>query len=518
MNTYNHDVLIIGSGLAGLIAACRLYDDGLTNIGIISAGLGGTPYIAAFNAVIKNSPYHDNTAWYCEDMLKAGYGLGDKKVVETLGNYTFNCIKLLEKWGVQFTHNDDGSYVLRHVSGHRCPRSLCRKDMLIGRHIADTLPFSLKEKGVAFYDNNSCVELLVANEKISGVSAINNKTKELSVFYAPNVIAAWGGIGNLFAESTYPPDIDGRGLAMAYNAGVNLIDLEFVEFEPMVCLSPEGARGEPCPTAMLGEGAYLLNNKGERFLLPIRPQGEAGAPKSFINKAILGEIKAGRGSPLGGAFVDLRHIDVNTLKSYPWFYERVTSAGVNPNKSLLEVGPMAHSYSGGMAIDTTCMSNIDGLYAAGEAAGGMHGACRMAGNAATQAAVSGYAAANSILADKRNGYEKIKPAEFLQDTSIQKIRIPIIRSLVTKYINRERNAGGLKEAIAELEKAAQVSEGDTLTSQLALSGLLLAKAALMREESRGTHYRADFPEQKADYSFSIKFSKDKDPEFIPRLD
>ena len=317
MSTIEHDVLIAGSGLAGLIAACRLIEGGCNNIGIVSAGYGGTPYIAAFNAVIDNSRYGDNPAWYCEDMLKAGYQLGDKTLVEAFGKYTFNCVKLLERWGVEFSRNEDGHYALRHTSGSRCPRSLCRKDMLIGEHIRETLMRGLTEKNVSFYKEFSCIELLANRDGISGFTALKKGESVPAVFYAPNVICAWGGIGNLFAESTYPADIDGRFLAMAYNTGVSLVDIEFVEFEPLVCLDPPGARGEPCPTAMLGEGAYLLNNRGERFLLKIRPQGEAGAAKSLINQAIFEEVKNGRGSVHGGVFVDLRHIDPAILKSYP---------------------------------------------------------------------------------------------------------------------------------------------------------------------------------------------------------
>lgn len=136
---------------------------------------------------------------------------------------------------------------------------------------------------------------------------------------------------------------------------------------------------------MLGEGAYLLNAKGERFLLQKRPQGEAGAPKSLINRMIWQQVKMGVGSPKGGCWVDMRHLPVQVLQGYPWFYNRIKAAGIDPQHELLEVAPMAHSFSGGVRVDRQYRSSLAGLYAVGEAAGGVHGACRCAGNAASQA-------------------------------------------------------------------------------------------------------------------------------------
>lgn len=513
-----HDVLIVGAGLAGLIAACYLQENEAKNIAILTSGFGGTPYVAAFNAVVEGSPTGDTADWYCEDMLAAGYDLGDRELVRTLGGYTWDCIKLLERWGVRFAPGDKAGYHLRHVSGSRCPRSLCRKDMLVGEHITNTLVPALKNKGVVFYEETACVELLVKDGQIAGVSALKQGESQPSAIAAGVVLAAWGGIGHLYRESTYPGDIDGRTLAMGYDAGARLIDLEFVEFEPMVCLDPPEAVGEPCPTAMLGEGGYLLNSKGERFLLNVRPQGEAGAPKSVINQAILAEVKAGRGSPKGGVWVDLRHIPKEVLQSYPWFYDRLIKAGVDPNESLVEVGPVAHSHSGGLAIDQTGMTNIGGLFAAGEAAGGMHGACRMAGNAATQAAVSGYAAAKGIAAYRpKSAGDLPQPQEYRVDEALQKQNASQIKDLVTRYVNRERDAEGLQKAQAQLRELYESSAGDTMTQQLALSGLLLANSALLREESRGTHLRTDFPQKRDECRFSIAVQKGEEPQKVSRV-
>lgn len=505
------DALIVGSGLAGLTAACYLWEKGRRDIAVVSSGLGGSPLVAAFNAVLPDSQHGDSPALYCSDMYAAGYELGNRALIESLGEQTYEVIELLERWGVEFTRLESGEYRLRRVSGSSCPRSLCRTDMLVGLHIVETLRKGLAERGVVFFDDTICCGLSVRDGRIAGITC-QRQDGEPFALTAPAVLAAWGGVGNLYRLSTYPGDIDGRTLAMAYEAGASLIDLEFVEFEPMVSLEPPAAVGEPCPTAMLGEGAYLLNNKGERFLLKIRPQGEAGAPKSLINNAIREEVKAGRGSPLGGVYVDLRHIDEKVLRSYPWFYIRELEAGLDVKQSLLQVGPMAHSHSGGIEIDCSCESNIKGLFAAGEAAGGMHGACRMAGNAATQAAVSGLAAAKSMA-----GLAAADPAAVPADAEVADIVInkdrraaltPRIRDIVSKYIEKERDAAGLGEAIAELQAIRDEAAGDTFTRQLAESGLLLATAAKTREESRGTHFRNDFPETGDGWHCSIRIRKD----------
>ena len=324
-------------------------------------------------------------------------------------------------------------------------------------------------------------------------------------------IAGWGGVGNLFGTSTYPSDEDGRTLAAAYEAGVKLIDLEFLEYEPMVVASPVGAVGEPCPTAMLGEGAQLFNTKHERFLLNLRPQGEAGAPKTLINKAIWQEVQKGNGTEHGGCYVDLRMIPVDTLKLYPWFYNRLMQNGVDPHTELVEVAPMAHSFSGGIAVNTECRSNIDNLYAVGEAAGGFHGACRMAGNAAAQAAVSGLLAADSIAMNNETGSynDSGQIIPYASDSAISEKYKSQIDSAATA-LGVYRNGTDLQNAIDILNGILENPElvHDTDTKLRATSVWLMLRAALKRTESRGTQNRIDYPDADEKQLYSNIFLKD----------
>ena len=270
---------------------------------------------------------------------------------------------------------------------------------------------------------------------------------------------------------------------------------------------PPGAVGEPAPTAMLGEGGHLLNSLGERFLLSVRPQGEGGAPKSLINREAWKQVQSGKGSPRGGVFLDLRHIDRAVLQSYPWFYDRLMKNGCDPNRQMLEVGPMAHSFSGGIRIDADYRSDVQGLYAVGEACGGLHGACRCAGNAASQAVLSGLLCAEGIA--KNSGLDRAispHPIRHAQDAALREEVLPKLRDIAAHALGIYRNGPDLEAARsavkAILDDAATAR--DDLTRQSALAILTIAEAALNRKESRGTHNRLDFPE--TDPAFQREFT------------
>lgn len=504
MKNHNHEVIIVGAGLAALATAVRLYELGKKDIAIYAASFGGTPYIAAINFVLENNPHGDTPTQYAQDMLKAGYDINNKELVEEMCSSTVRGYELLKRWNVEFAKNDDGSLKLRHASGSTYPRSLCKTTELIGYEIVKKLMAGLEDKNVQIHLGSECVKVIVEENKVCGIT-VKESTGEIYNVYSPVVVAAWGGVGNLFGASTYPQDIKGNTIAIAKEAGAKLIDMEFLEYEPMVVISPEGAVGEPCPTAMLGEGAHLLNSDMERFILNSRPQGEAGSPKTFLNNEIWKQVKSGKGSKNGGVYADLRHIPIETLKAYPWFYDRLVDAGVDPAKELIEVGPMAHSYSGGIKIDKNYESNVKGLYAVGEAAGSIHGACRLAGNAAAQGALSGLLCAEAIAKENPRTIDKEYPTEYYQDKEVYGRYVPVIRETATRALGIYRNGVELAEAYQYLKGIIDSVEikKDTEAYQIALSVLVMVQAALERKESRGTHLRSDYPQLNDDYRGSI---------------
>ena len=495
-----HQVAIAGMGLAALTTAARLTELGITEIALYANGFGGTPYIAAINFVLPDNPYGDTPEQYCEDMIHAGYEIGNRELVQDMARHTVEGYELLRRWGVTFAHNADGSIKLRHVSGHTYPRSLCQTTELIGEEIMKVMLPKLEAAGVKIYRNCQVVDLLTEQGAVAGMTV--REQGKLRQVYAPVVVAAWGGAGNLLGKSTYPGDIQGNTLGIAKKAGAEMVDMEFMEFEPLVILDPPGAAGEPSPTAMLGEGGYLRNAEGERFLLRVRPQGEAGASKSLINREAWKEVQAGKGSPHGGVYLDLRHVDRAVLKSYPWFFDRLMRSGCDPNEQQLEIGPMVHSFSGGIQVNLDYASNVPGLYAVGEACGGIHGACRCAGNAGSQAALSGMLCAEGIA---RNGVPGKAPQEqpvtYREDLAARERLLPKVREIGAGALGIYRSGKELAAAGEALDALLQSGElrADSFTEQSALSIRMILQAALNRRESRGTHNRLDYPEMDPAY-------------------
>lgn len=487
-------------GLAALSTAARLVELGVKNIGIYGSGFGGTPYIAAINFVLPDNPYGDTPTLYCEDMLHAGYGVGNRELVEQMTRRTADGYALLRRWGAEFAHNENGAIKLRHASGHTYPRSLCQTTQLVGEALIKALLPRLEAAGVEIHQHCQVVDLLAKDGVIDGFTI--QEDGHLNQVYAPVVVAAWGGVGNLLGQSTYPNDIKGNTLGMAQKAGAEMIDMEFLEFEPLVILDPPGAAGEPSPTAMLGEGGYLRNADGDRFLLHVRPQGEAGAPKSLINQEAWKQVQAGKGSPHGGVYLDLRHVDRKVLQAYPWYFDRLMNSGCDPNEQQLEIGPMAHSFSGGIKVDTHYASNVQGLYAVGEACGGIHGACRCAGNAGCQAVLSGMLCAEGITKQANLKREISEHAVTCQcDLPLRNRVLPQLQNIGAKALGIYRNGPDLDTAKAAVQAILDASETakDTLTEQSARAILMILQAALSRKESRGTHNRLDYPETNPDY-------------------
>ncbi|HOK53664.1 MAG TPA: FAD-binding protein [Armatimonadota bacterium] len=502
------DVLIVGSGLSGLVAACRLVELGVRRVAVASQGAGATPVIAALNASIQPNKWGDTPQQHMLDTLTIGTFVNDEALVKSMCDDAHRCVNLVESWGVEFARVD-GDYYRRHASGSTYPRSLCQTSEIIGVQMYRVLREWLEERGVTLISRATCTDLLCDEGGVTGARLLIDGAPQ--VISAPIVIAAWGGAGSLLPNSTYPLDVDGRGISILARAGVELRDLEFIEFEPMVSLSPEGAKGEPCPTAMLGEGAYLLNSKGERFMLKFRPQGEAGSPKTLMNRAIWEQVSLGNGSPNGGAFVDLRHIPLEVLKGYPWFYNRLINAGHDPKKELLEVGPAPHSHSGGAVVDSGYATRVEGLYAVGEASGGVHGACRLAGNAATQALVSGILAAEAIAAKGvRKAESPYVSAELKLNPDARKAGHEWLQALLGRELGSMRTEAGLTSALADVEEkleSAEAEQDDLFTQKLEAARLILV-SALARKESRGGHVRKDYPEVDEAFKGSVYVEQD----------
>jgi aspartate oxidase len=396
----------------------------------------------------------------------------------------------------------------RHASGSTYPRTLHQKSGLLGNQITTTLLDIVSRKGAVIARGSTCRHLLVNQAKIAGL-LVEDKDGVYQVIEAPVVVVAWGGVGNLFPESTNPSDVDGSGLAIAFESGASLVDLEFIEFEPTVMIWPPKVKGELFLTALFGEGAYLRNGQEERFLLRLRPQGEAGCPKTVLNKAIWHEIAEGRGTNHHGVYADLRHIPPEKIRPFSWFYHRLNSAGLDPGKDLLEVAPSPHSHSGGIAVNTSSYeTDIAGLYAIGEAAGGIHGACRMAGNSATQALVSALLCGDDILNSVHSAPSL--PVGTPQPRKNERIRrelLPKIGEIIGHSLGPIRCAETLQKGFDNLISLYPKSTDDEFTRHRILCGLLLVQASFFRRESRGNHFRSDYPQLDEYWNTTVKVKR-----------
>jgi succinate dehydrogenase/fumarate reductase flavoprotein subunit len=336
---------------------------------------------------------------------------------------------------------------------------------------------------------------------------------------AKTVVMAMGGIGKLYAASTYPTDVSADSYAIALEAGARLIDMEFVQFEPTVTVFPEGARGMEMPTAMLGDGAQLLNSDGERFMFRYNPEnGERLIEKAKMSLFIQQEIDEGRGLPDGTVHFNTLTVPVERLESYVSHCKRLRNSGLEPTKEMPRVRPAAHSQMGGVAIDADGFTGVPGLYACGETSGGVHGASRMAGNSGAETLVMGWVVGRAAaIASQRATLAPINPAQLtaplLEDlgsnrdgtegaTGLREKAGSIMAQKAGLYRDAESLAEGL-QWIGELQRRAERLSGmtfrqalDARTSRnmLKVAGVIL-QAAQQRTESRGAHRRTDFPSQ-----------------------
>jgi succinate dehydrogenase/fumarate reductase flavoprotein subunit len=327
-----------------------------------------------------------------------------------------------------------------------------------------------------------------------------------------------GGIGRLYSDSTYPTDIGSDAYGLALKAGARLLDMEFVQFEPVVTVWPEGCRGMEMPTAMLGDGAHLLNAQGERFMFRYNPgHGEKQIEKARMSLCIQTEIDEGRGLPDGTVIFDTTVLPRETLESYVTHVRRLRADGVDPVATAPRVRPAAHSQMGGIAIDDTGWTGVPGLYAGGESAGGVHGASRLAGNGCSDTlvfgAVAGRGAAAGMLeggppADGAVAHAALEPLvskigrRGASAASAVKDRI---REIMPAAAGIWRTEQSLRLGLEQLEVC--VSQSDDLAvdhvedaieavelDHMLVTARIIVEAALARTESRGAHQRRDFPQ------------------------
>jgi L-aspartate oxidase len=491
------EVVIVGSGAAGLFAALTLVQQNAGRVMVLSEKpLGGVCASAwAQGGIAAAVSAEDNTDSHVADTLKAAAGTADIDAVRTLVGAAPKYVEILDQYGVRFERDADGNYALSREACHGRRRVLkAAAADGFGAELMRALVEVVRNTPEIIYVDGVSAERLVRRDgtsmgPVTGVLCRRLADNTPVVFAARAVLLATGGIGGLYAATTNPLHAIGRGVAMAARAGAVLSDLEFVQFHPTALDIGE----DPAPLAteaLRGEGAHLLNSRGQRFMLEYHEAAEL-APRDVVSRGIFAQMQLGQ-----KVYLDCRHIDT---AHFPALLQATARAGLNPACDLVPVMPAVHYHMGGIATDLNGQASLAGLWAAGEcAATGLHGANRLASNSLMEAIVMGARAADDIAKCLPRISKDIRfDVHSLPELKTAKEPVPerdVLRHVMSDLVGVIRDERGLKNAIHDLARLGAVSDlRDTRTADMALVARMIAASALMRRESRGGHCRADYP-------------------------
>jgi succinate dehydrogenase/fumarate reductase flavoprotein subunit len=511
------DVLVLGGGLTGRRAAVAAAETG-ASVGLACMARGASPYLVAFNTPLGHADPNDSPEIYFDDMLRGGYGLNDRRLIRVLADQSVAAFDELVALGIPFAR-DGEHYRQRHLSGNAYPRSVYIPEG-VGGIVLNRLDERLGELGTSVWSGWKVLNLLRDGAQVVGALLAQRHEGRLLAVQARSVVIAMGGIGQLYQDSTYPADVAADAYGLALDAGAQLIDMEFVQFEPTVTVHPEGCRGMEMPTAMMGDGALLLNADGERFMFRYNPEhGEKRLEKARLSLCIQAEIDEGRGLPDDTVLFDTTAMPHDRLESYVSHCRRLRAAGLDPAFEMVRVRPVAHSEMGGIFIDENGWTGVPGLYAGGEAAGGIHGASRLAGNGGGEivvfGGVIGRGAARGMLERQDRDWRGIEAAaaEPLHAAigaggTVEPDAIKAaLRAILSRTAGLYRDETGLRQGLKELAVLeGQIEAGPRAEDlggaiaagearNMVLAGRMIVMAALARTESRGAHQRRDFADQ-----------------------
>ena len=478
------DVLIIGAGAAGLFAALHLPPD--DDVLVIDKGRKGTgSSLWAQGGVAAALGPGDSVDLHIQDTLRVAAGHADPSAVAVLCSEAPECVLQLAELGCRLDRNDDGTLHLAREGGQSVSRSAHAGDGT-GAAIMETL----RERAAPRVDRieGSCVKLAVSDGRCVGGWVLT--ADGLVEIRATATVLATGGVGGLFESTTNPAGNTGDGLVLAWDAGAGLADMEFIQFHPTALKAGTGHQRLLLTEALRGAGAHVVDVEGRRFLFEHHSDGEL-APRDVVARAI-----ASRQS-----WLDCRHLPSEELeKEFPTVVAGCRSFGFDPSTDLLPLTPAAHYFIGGVQTDLDGRSSIPRLYAIGECSNtGAHGANRLAGNSLAEAMVFGRRAARAISA-QRSGRTKSFPRapELVPPRETTEQDFERLHALCSSALGLERDAPSLAAAARELEAMAILPLGmarqDLELRAGAIAARLIARAAMLRTESRGVHHRSDFPE------------------------
>ena len=579
---HEFDVLVIGAGGAGLRAAIESSAAGAKTAVVTKSLLGKAHTVMAeggMAAAMGNVDERDNWRVHFADTMRGGQYLNNCRMAELHAKEAPARVNELEAWGAIFDRTKDGRINQRNFGGHRYPR-LAHVGDRTGLEMIRSLQDHGIHQGITVFAETTVINLLLDGNRCAGAFAYDREKGRFMVFHAKAVVLATGGIGRSFRVTSNSWEYTADGQALAYHAGAALLDMEFVQFHPTGMVWPPSVKGILVTEGVRGEGGVLKNKDGKRFMFDDIPenyrpqtadnpdegwrytQGDKSArrppellTRDHVARCINREVKAGRGSPHGGVFLDIAWIKEklpnsveHIKKKLPSMYHQFKQlADLDITKEPMEVGPTTHYMMGGIQVDAESqMSSVPGLFAAGESAAGLHGANRLGGNSLSDLLVFGKRAGEyAAKFAKENGAGRVNPADV--DAAAKAALAPFergaagenpftvqseLQDVMQNLVGIVRTESEMQQALEKIAalRARAAKAGITgnieynngwhtaldLDNMLSISEMI-AIAALERQESRGGHFRDDYPDKSAEWGkYNLKIMKG--PDGKPRIE
>jgi len=540
-----YDVIIVGGGGAGAEAALSATNEGV-NVAIVEKGIfgsSGCTVLGAYscNAALGYKDPKDSPEVHFEDTVREGRYINDQKLVEIYTEEAPKRILELHKIGHVFEETENGKLKQGMMPGHTYPRAVFR-DFHTGKAIISALKREVINKKIDVFNECVIFDILTIDNEIYGILGYDLKKGEIIILNCKALIITTGGCGQLYLHTTTSTDNTGDGLALAYLAGAELMDMEFVQFYPTAQCYPRLIGMNPTFPAWLriNTGARLYNSEGVEFMKEKMPDWRFKATRDELARTIYTEIREGRGSPHGGVYIDVLHLsekEIEEAYSFANIFEDLLKIGIDLRKDTIETTVASHFFMGGIKVNEKFSTCVNGLFAAGEAIAGIHGANRLGGNALSEILVTGYEAGKYAAKYAKNN--KLSDSDFETGDKIKKILdilerkegiSPIkikkeIKNIMWEKVGVIRNGHELEEAIEKLEslkndltKMYVITKTyiwnkelvDAIEANFMVTiALLIARAALYRKESRGSHFREDYPKtDNKNWLVNIIFQKD----------
>jgi L-aspartate oxidase len=486
-------IVIVGAGLAGLFTALKLAPLPVTVVSVTPFGQGGSSVWAQAGIAAALSE-GDSPAAHAADTIQAGAGIVDESIAALLAGEARDRVEDLLRYGVPFDKDLEGRLDLGHEAAHGARRILHVKGDTAGRAIMAALTAAARATpSIHVIEGWSARDLVLRDGRVAGIEVERVQAGHDAprlVLDASAVMLATGGSGQLYAITTNPRESRGEGIAIAARAGAVIADAEFVQFHPTAI--DIGRDPAPLATeALRGEGAILINARGERFMRALHPDAELG-PRDVVARGVYREVMSGR-----GAFLDCRELP-DFAAHFPTVFAACQSAGIDPRREPIPVAPAAHYHMGGVFTDRNARTTVEGLWACGEvAATGAHGANRLASNSLLEAVVFGARAANDIAATV-SAAEPPSIAAELEPIAAPAIEpdslgVKTLRQAMTAKVGVVRSGASLRDALGVIAGLEHRASWDRPLANMLTTAKLITAAALARHESRGAHFRSDYP-------------------------